>query len=193
MNSVDTATVILGETEWAALYRRLAAYAMALSREMPAVFDGISPDDLVSETIVAYLAGESGMGWDPHQGSLDRFLCGVLKNKFLMHARRIKRLAACAVKSQFVVEPPSSEVKNVPAPPTITDQIELAARGDEKLEKLVEATQELDGMANANQQLSQLLGTTEADVVNRKKRLTRRLDRAVRAARRSQHHRQTQF
>ena len=41
---------------------------------MPDVFDGISSDDLVDETIIDYLASEYGLDWDPTQGSLVRFL-----------------------------------------------------------------------------------------------------------------------
>jgi|SRR5579862_4079782 len=188
MNSVDTVTVILGETEWAAHLRRLTAYATRLSGDMPDVFDGISPDDLVSETIVAYLSGGSGMRWDPHQGSLDRFLFGILKNKFLMHARRSKRFGACAVMDQLELEPPWPKVNTSTAPPTIADQVKLVARGDQKLEELVEATHELDSTANVNQKLSELLKTSVADVVNRKKRLTNRLDRSVRARSSGHHH-----
>ena len=63
---------------------------------------------------------------------------------------------------------------------TITRQIEVAAKGDRDLEELIEATQSLDSTANVNQQLCEILDTTIQDVVNRRKRLTRRVERAVR-------------
>jgi hypothetical protein len=78
MNTVDSVKVeILDEIDWGALYRRLSVYAFRIAGGMPGVFDGISPDDLVGETLTAFLSDPEGLGWDPTtQDNLARFLCG---------------------------------------------------------------------------------------------------------------------
>jgi DNA-directed RNA polymerase specialized sigma24 family protein len=175
---VDTPKAVLVEIDWGAVYKRLTVFALRLAHAVPEVFDGVSPEDLVGETMVAYFTGEGGMKWDSVQGSLERFLGGVLRNKFLLHARKLRRYGGSLDDARFAPEPNASIGKPLTA--TITKQIEVAAKGDTDLEELIKATQTLDSAANVNQQLSQILDTTIEDVVNRRKRLTRRVDRSVR-------------
>jgi DNA-directed RNA polymerase specialized sigma24 family protein len=174
MKPVDTANAILDEIDSAALYKRLSTYARSLAREMPDVFDGISPKDLVGETFVAYLSAESGLNWDPTRSSLERFLCGVLKNKFLMHVRRSKLLPASAENGPFLAELPNPAIMEERASDTV-DRLKIVARGDRELEELIDAAQGLETVSKVNQQLSERLNITVPDVVNRKKRLVRRL------------------
>ena len=53
---------ILNDIDWAALLRCLRYYARRIARDMPSIFDGISPDDLVGETLTAFLADPEGLG-----------------------------------------------------------------------------------------------------------------------------------
>ena len=174
MNSVDTANAILDEIDSEALYKRLSTYALSLAREMPDVFDGISWEDLVVETFMAYLSAESGLNWDPTRNSLERFLCGVLKNKFLTHVRRSKLLPASAENSPFLPELPDPAIREEPPSDTV-DRLKIVARGDRELEELIDAAQGLETVSKVNQQLSERLNIPVPDVVNRKKRLVRRL------------------
>lgn len=175
---MDTQKAALVGIDLGAVYKRLMVFALRLARAVPEVFDGVSPEDLVGETMVAYFAGDGGMKWDPVQGSLERFLGGVLRNRFLLHARKLRRYGGSFDDARFVPEPNASLGRPLVA--TITRQIEVAAKGDRDLEELIEATQSLDSTANVNQQLCEILDTTIQDVVNRRKRLTRRVERAVR-------------
>jgi DNA-directed RNA polymerase specialized sigma24 family protein len=190
---VDTDKATLDQISSGALYKRLTAYAFSLARDMPAVFDGISPDDLVGETLLEYWTSEKNLNWDAGKGSLERFLCGVLKNKFLMHARR-SRYCAGPRDDDGPLRVIPTRTASDGFPRARTDLIRTVAQGDRELEELVKAAEDLDSDGRTNQQLSQLLDTTTADVVNRKKRLTRRLDRAERSAEgRNLHRKRTKF
>jgi hypothetical protein len=68
-NFVEIVKVILSETDWATLIRRVTAYVLKLAREMPAIFDGVSVEDLVEEALLAYLKSDNGLNWDPSKGS----------------------------------------------------------------------------------------------------------------------------
>jgi hypothetical protein len=177
---VDTERPNRVESEWGSVWRLLTIYAKKLANDMPAVFDGISQDDLVGETILEYLASESRLNWDPLLGSLAQFLCGVLKRKFLMHDRRSKRFEGSLGNDRHVLEFPRPAVSNGSTRIKITDGMRTVVRGDKELEDLVDAAQRVDDAARVNQQLSQLLQTTISDVVNRKKRLRRLWDRSSR-------------
>jgi DNA-directed RNA polymerase specialized sigma24 family protein len=144
---------------------------------MPAIFDGISPDDLVGEALLAFLGGESGLRWNPRQGSLEGYLCGILKNKFLMHARRNWRQAGSADDGHPPALRPLAS-NRAPTSSKITEAILVAARGDAELQDLIKAAQDIEGYSRINQQLSKRMNTNIPDVVNRRKRLTRRVNQA---------------
>jgi hypothetical protein len=176
MDSDEVSKVLLGEEDWEAIWRRLTVFALKLAGEKPDVFDGISPDDLVGETIVTFWASDNNLNWDPQKNTLVGYLCGVLKKKFLMHARR----AVCSPISPD--EDACSAAATADAGDTVRtlisiDEIRAAARGDKELEELITATQQLDNSTSINQRLSEVLQTTAEDIVNRKKRLRRRLER----------------
>jgi len=175
MNPVDTIkAAILDEIDWGAVYRRLRVFAFQIAREMPGVFDGISADDLAGETLMAFLADPNGLGWNPtSQENLERFLCGVLKNKFMTHRRRSRNRVSVAddrlVPAPIVIQP---------AQDTMIERIKAVAQGKKDLEELVEASQHIEDGANINQQLSAQLKTTVQDVINRRRRLARGLKKA---------------
>jgi hypothetical protein len=55
------------------------------------------------------------------------------------------------------------------------DRLKIVARGDRELEELIDAAQGLETVSKVNQQLSERLNIAVPEVVNRKKRLVRRL------------------
>jgi DNA-directed RNA polymerase specialized sigma24 family protein len=175
MNPADTIkTAILDEIDWGAVYRRLKVFAFRIAREMPGVFDGISADDLVGETIADFLADPDALGWNPTtEDNLTRFLCGVLKNKFMTHKRRSRNREGVADNRPVpvpVADPPTKDM--------MTERIKAAAKGKRDLEELVEASQDIDDGGDINQQLSERLNTTAQDVINRRRRLRRSLKKA---------------
>jgi DNA-directed RNA polymerase specialized sigma24 family protein len=185
MTLVDLEKAVLDdEIDWAALNRRLTAYAVKLVRAMPSIFDGISAGDLASETLMAYYVSETRLGWDPTRGSLVRFLCGVLKRKFLAHVRRHHRCIGFSEVTEV------AEVSTHPGPESqavaIADKIErlrTAAKGDQELEELLDGAGRIESTSKPNEQLSRLLNTSIEDILNRKRRLRRRLDRNPRGHR----------
>ena len=59
---------------WPDIYKRLRAMAGWLTRDRSRVFDAVSADDLVSETLLDFLSSPSGLGWTPSRGKLETFL-----------------------------------------------------------------------------------------------------------------------
>ena len=175
MSAVETIRqAILDEVDWDAIWRRLIVLASRITREMPGVFDGISAEDLAGETLTAFLVDPSGLGWNPTtEDNLARFLCGVLKNKFMTHRRRSRSREAAADERPVA---PASVIS--PAQDSMADRIEAVAKGKRDLEELVEASRDIEDSANINQQLSMRLKTTVQDVINRKRRLIRSLKKA---------------
>jgi DNA-directed RNA polymerase specialized sigma24 family protein len=125
MNPVDTIrAAILEEIDWGAVYRRLRVFAFQLAREMPGVFDGISADDLVGETLTAFFNDPNGLGWNPTtQDNLVKFLCGVLSNKYQTHRRRSRNREGAADDRQVPVL-----IVAAPTQDTMTERIKAVAR-----------------------------------------------------------------
>ncbi|MGC1449064.1 MAG: hypothetical protein WA830_03415 [Candidatus Sulfotelmatobacter sp.] len=187
MKPVDTIkAAILAGTDWDALYRRLEVYAFWLASGMPAVFDGVSADDLPGETLLAFWTDPASLNWDPTiQPSLEKFLGGVLKNKFLTHRRRSQTREHPAPSDRN--EPMLPVLNAAPPQDMLHERIRDAVRGARDLEEFIEASQKIEDGANVNQLLSQELHTTVEDVVNRKKRIKTRLKATLQAGRNCVH------
>jgi DNA-directed RNA polymerase specialized sigma24 family protein len=168
---VNIARAILDDIDWEAVYRRLTVYAFSLVR-CGEVLDGISADDLVGETVLDFLCNE--LTWEPEESTLDRYLCGALRNKYLQHLRRNQRSLGPVADDRL-----QGASQNAASGRTrgIAEGLKLVARGDRKLEELVEAAEQIANEGKVNQQLSEILKTTTEDIVNRKKRIARRLRR----------------
>ena len=156
---------------WLEVCMRLRAMAGWLTHDQPDVFDAVSADDLVSETVLEFLRSPNGMGWVPARGKLEIFLCTVLKNKFIDHLRRHQHYGGPVDGDLFAVEP-EQQLEQQEA----VDQVLQHVRGKKELEELVSAITESNGGPCPNQELAADLGITVSEVVNRKKRIRRSLE-----------------
>jgi DNA-directed RNA polymerase specialized sigma24 family protein len=154
---------------WPDIYKRLRALAGWLSRDQSRVFDAVSADDLVSETLLEFLSSPDGLGWTPGRGKLETFLCTVLRNKFIDHVRRHRHNAGPPDEFDLFVVRPEGQLEQQ----EVVDQVMLRVQGRTDLEETVAAICEGSGDAPLNQELAEDLGTTVPDVVNRKKRIRR--------------------
>jgi hypothetical protein len=114
-----------------AVYQRLSILAVRLTKAMPGIFDGVSADDLVGETILDYLAGD--LAWDPGKGSLDRFLCGVLRNKFRKHAHRNLITSRVVANPGNVHSSQSGTQETAERSSSAVEEIRRIAHGDKEL------------------------------------------------------------
>jgi DNA-directed RNA polymerase specialized sigma24 family protein len=129
---------------------------------------------------VRFLESETHLGWDPDRTRLELFLSAVMRNVFVDHLRRHKHVAGSLDDEGFVTSKPARNqgdpgyCREIDGRRYI-EQFLLAFQEDRKLTELIVATQATDGSHNSNQQLAGLLETTERDIVNRKRRILRKL------------------
>jgi len=154
---------------WPDVYKRLRAMAGWVTRDQSRVFDAVSADDLVSETLLDFLTSPTALGWTPSRGKLETFLCTVLRNKFIDHVRRHRRNAGPPEESDLFAVRPEHHLEQQEA----VDQMMLRIHGRTDLEETVVAICECSGDAPLNQELAEDLGITVPEVVNRKKRIRR--------------------
>jgi DNA-directed RNA polymerase specialized sigma24 family protein len=164
--------------DWPGLYKKLCVLAFRLTRGQPDVLDGISAEDLAVETLIEFFGSSDALGWDGR--SLTAFLCGVLRNKFLDRLRRQRRAAGSLDDADFAMRVPANAAGELSAHDALEAKQWIAGlksklAGDTDLEDLLDAIASTNGDHNINQQIADDLGTTVADVVNRKKRLKRLL------------------
>ena len=173
MDSIAIAWVAWDEN-WDFLYERLCQYAFSISRDMPSVFDGVSPDDLVGEVMIDFFSAPSN--WDRGLGSLERYLKGAIKHRYLNHVARSLRQDILPATVNTIVEFPGLPMDHEAVNTERMVRLYAAAKGDPELEELVQAVSGL-GPRNVNQQLAERLQTSVEDVENRRKRLARRVSR----------------
>lgn len=154
---------------WPDIYKRLRAMAYWVTRDQSRVFDAVSADDLVSETLLDFLNSPNALGWTPNRGKIETFLCTVLRNKFVDHVRRHRRNAGPPEESNLFAVLPEHQLEQQEA----IDQVMLRIHGRTELEETVVAICECSGDARLNQEVAEGLGITVPEVVNRKKRIRR--------------------
>jgi RNA polymerase sigma factor (sigma-70 family) len=159
---------------WLEVSMRLRAMAGWLTQDQPDVFDAVSADDLVSETVLEFLRSPNAMGWVPARGKLETFLCTVLKNKFIDHLRRHRHYGGPLEDGDLFATQPEQQVEQQEA----VDQVMQIVRGRKELEEMVSAISQSNGGPHPNQQLAEDLGITVSEVVNRKKRIRRSFEAA---------------
>lgn len=163
--------------DWADLWRRLYLHAVKLTRGINTVIDcGVSADDLVEETLMKFWQSPNGLGWRESRGPLHVFLGRILKNSFIDHIRREKRV----VRPEPEVGAPTQQIG-----PHLTEDLALKAfqsgllrlvkgRNDEQeLADFILAAPLTTSDGKVNQQLADLVKTDEEGVVSRRNRLLR--------------------
>lgn len=165
--------------DWEDLWRRLALKAAILMSGLDVSRDcGVSALDLVAETLDAFWQSPNGLGWRENKGPLPVFLGTVLKNRFLNHLRRDKKI----LKTDGEVEEAIPQRTADPGPYEEMAGRELEARliglvkgrpDEEELTDFIVAGSMLKGAGKVNQQLAEIIGSTVGEVINRRKRLWR--------------------
>jgi hypothetical protein len=153
--------------DWDRLWKVLRLTAARVTCNGSRTFDcGVSADDLVEQTLLAFWNSPDGLGWKPAKGSLEAFLAGILQKKAIDHFRRQKFVAG----STSDAEGPYG---NVRAPDSIEESaqttslwraLERLVVGHQDLEDLVTAAQLRPGGPNMNQEIGELMGKTPAQV-----------------------------
>ena len=154
---------------WLEVCMRLRATAGWLTHEQPDIFDAVSADDLVSETVLEFLRSPNALGWVPARGKLETFLCAVLRNRFIDHLRRHRHYGGPLEDGDLFAVQPGQQLEQQEA----VEQVMQHVRGKKDLEDLVSAINESNGSPCPNRELAADLGITVSEVVNRKKRIRR--------------------
>lgn len=150
--------------------------AMAVVRDASRSFDGgVSAEDLVRETLTAFLDSPNALGWSEEKGPLETFLCGVLLNKARTHLRREKKVAGSldAENHGFPVvdRRPNAEAQYESR--EFFEKLYEAVGDDAGLRDLIAAVDLTTGAHNVNQELADAMEKTPPEVVNLKRRLIR--------------------
>lgn len=164
--------------DWSLLYKKLYVYAIKLVGSANLVIDcGFSAEDLVNETLLEFWESSDGLKWKKSKGSLDHFLGRVLRNNFLDHIRRGKKVMGSLDDGDFRegVHDPDQIVdigKQVQSN-RFVEAVYRCVKDNKGLEDLVTAAIMTTKDGKKNQQMADILATTTADIVNRKKQLLR--------------------
>jgi DNA-directed RNA polymerase specialized sigma24 family protein len=161
------------------LWRRLYLYAAVLTSGTNVVMHcGLSAEDLATETLNKYLLSPNGLGWRESKGSLTAFLGTILRNKFIDHLRRQREVARTEDDSDE--SPPRTEsARNLDddiAARELTDRLLNLVKGrkdEPELRDFIHAGSMISEGGKVNQQLADLMGVDEGEVVNRRKKLWR--------------------
>ena len=164
--------------DWRNLYKRLFLFARALTCGRPDIFDGMSADDLVSETILAFLKSNEQLGWNSKIASVEVFLCAVLRHKAIDHFRRHARAAGSLDDPNFNFPIPLDNGQQLLQETLALEEMICSVKEsstESKLADLIRATSFVSNDGRMNEQLAEILGTTQREIVNLKKRLVRLL------------------
>jgi DNA-directed RNA polymerase specialized sigma24 family protein len=163
------------EINWADLYRRLCVLADRLLSRAPV--EALEAEDLAQETIRKLLAVPERF-LKPDTRDLIRVLCQALKFEYQDRLRQ-QQLRRELLRASGAIEPATTG--NACREAQIEYQQIRGQLGEPALEELVDAMMEATGEPNQNQKLATLLQSTPGEVVNRKKRLRRRVEMILRA------------
>lgn len=164
------------DIDWERVIQVLRLRAVQLFWTGERVIDASTADDLVQEVVLEFLNHPSGMGWDPKQGPLEKLLRVVLDRRWVDHLRRRKKIAVSLDDDENPMElaakadNPLAELEYQSFLGTAKQRV----RNDPDLLELIEAADLLDDdCPHVNKELAELIGTSVADIENRKKRLRR--------------------
>lgn len=158
------------DIDWPDLYRRLCVLAHRLLSRVPV--EALSAEDLAQETIGKFLAvPERFLKQDTKD--LTRVLCQALKFEYQDRLRQ-QQVRRELVRASGGFTPATTGSASCEA--QIECQQIRRHLGEPALEELLDAMVETTGEPNENQKLATLLQSTPGEVVNRKKRLRRRVE-----------------
>jgi DNA-directed RNA polymerase specialized sigma24 family protein len=174
------------ELDFARTYRALIYVARCWQYKVgaPMVFDGVSALDVVHETFEEFLSSPTRLGWDPHRGSLCRFLATVCVNKLYEHYRRhmgkqrsiddpaIAGELLCQTDEMELFERKEFAIKMLGI---LKQRIATRSRPEE-LMQIVNAMETMGDsvlMVDVNKRIAEMLHISVRDVENGKKRLRR--------------------
>lgn len=144
---------------------------------MPDVFDGVSAEDVVGETLVAYLTSADKLGWDKNKGPLEPYLWIVCKHKLFDHFRRSKHEQPQPHEylDQRAGEGPTSEEEAIYR--DLLENIKKRMKGDQEAIDYIDSVDKVSihGNGKFNQHMAIILQTSTQDIVNRKKRVGRKV------------------
>ena len=166
----------LDQVDWESEYKRLIVIATLDARSFPKTFDmGLSVEDVVGDVLLEFFRSPRGLGWNPKKGPLSAFLRTRVKQRLVDHIRRDKKVAGSLDDTDRSGEFPiprlhpqgSSDCEYA----EFREQLLQLVGNDPDLRDLVACTEWVDGGANVNQQLSEILGKPVSEIVNLKRRL----------------------
>jgi len=139
---------------------------------------GLSPEDLASEILEKYLLSPNGLGWRKEKGSLATFLGAVLRNKFIDHMRCEKALVPTCDDPEGAAPPttPGRDPNEYILATEFAGRLLNLVKGhkhEQRLRDFIQASQLITGGGKANQQLAELMGVDEGEVINCRKMLMR--------------------
>src|SRR5260370_797232 len=85
----------------------------------------VSAEELLQDTFVAIFASPTHLGWTPEQGSIESFLCGVMKNKLRDRKKKKKGWNASLDDPDFPEQADYSTAKFI----ELLSQVRADARG----------------------------------------------------------------
>ena len=142
--------------DWQRVRKVLVFRATQLSLASGQSPDGAPPGHLADEVLTDFFLHPDGLDWEPKKGRLETFLRRMLDTRWIDQSR----------------DCPEAELE----PGRLLETIRRPVKGEPDLVELLEAVEMLDGDCGlVNEELATLIGTTVADVENRKKRLRRAL------------------
>src|SRR5258708_537442 len=175
------------ELDWVEIQEVLTKGALWWARKVnaPSIFDGVSVDDVVSETLIAYFSSPNQLGWNPRKRPLETFLGRVCVNKLYDHYRRYQRMKQSAddplVASQLTSNTNEQDLfeRRYFAIKMLRFLKERIAQVRHQPEQLIQIVNALEVMGDAiltagvNKCIADLTGQSGREVENGKKRLRR--------------------
>jgi len=153
--------------DWERLWKVLWLTAVRVTRGSYRTFDcGVSAEDLVEETLLAFWNSPDGLGWKRAKGPLEAFLAGVLQKKAIDHFRRQKFVAGSTSdgESPYANLPTSESLDRDVQTTSLWSALERLVVGHRELEDLIAAAQMRPGGSNVNQEIGELMSKTPAQV-----------------------------
>lgn len=155
------------------LFKVLTVRAAGLLRGEDRCVDmGVDALDLARETLDAFFSASNMLGWNPGKGRLEDFLAGVLHNKFRIHRRRDRKTAGSLDDPDggFAPREPERSPEEKARYKELEEKL-CEAVGDKDLRDFIAAVEWTTGGHAVNQELAVILGKSEREVVNLKRRL----------------------